>query len=104
MPEPPKVSAPNTLSLSQLVTGCKVFVARPSEGPSVARKAEILSSREKKLSRAEKKGTAPEGKQTKEEDKVEYYVHYVEFNKVRSSFRSSQRLTLTPCHSDWTNG
>lgn len=86
----PVVSAPNTLSLSNLITGCKVFVERPSEARD--RKAEILSMRDKAVSRAEKKRAAEQralseatGEVVQLEvpgDKVEYYVHYVEFNKV----------------------
>lgn len=108
MPEPPKpkISAPNTVNFSQLVTGCKVYVSRPSEG-NVSRKAEILSSREKKLTRAEKKaGDAHADGKLSKEDTVEYYVHYVEFNKVCCSLFipfHSLILSLRRCR-DWTSG
>lgn len=53
--------------LSSLVTGCKVYVDRPLE--KMSRKAEILATRSKKVLRGE-------------ESVLEYYVHFVEFNKV----------------------
>lgn len=110
MDPPPKpiISPPNTLVLSQIVTGCKVFVDRPvsldNPNPEV-RKAEILSIRERKLGKEERQekkarlkaakegGAAAEEAKKKEEeeersrqqgDRLEYYCHYVEFNKVRS--------------------
>lgn len=80
-PPKPVVSPPNTVLLVNIVSGCKVFVERPSEPEP--RKAEILSIRTKKLSRAARKETnAMQLDQTPDEEKLEYYVHYVEFNKV----------------------
>lgn len=83
------------------MTGCKVFVQRPiSRDVPVeeVRKAEILSIRERKLGRTERKERKQRikaGEKEKEkvvqeesvgqgaEDRLEYYIHYVEFNKVR---------------------
>jgi hypothetical protein len=53
----------------------------------MSRKAEILSLREKKISRAEKKKKKAEEEMevnggTTATSTTEYYVHYVEFNKV----------------------
>lgn len=98
------------MTLSQIITGCKVYVERtihpdkPDE--TEVRKAEILSIRERKLGRAERKerkarlraaqddqeAAEAQRKQLEEEeekarsggDRLEYYCHYVEFNKVRS--------------------
>ena len=108
-PPKPVISPPNTLTLSQIITGCKVYVERtihperPDE--TEVRKAEVLSIRERKLGRAERKerkarlraaqddqeAAEAQRKQLEEEeekarsggDRLEYYCHYVEFNKVR---------------------
>lgn len=81
------ISPPNTVSLPSIISGCKVFVERPNEPEP--RKAEILSIRTKKLSRAAKRAEAANAMDVDGEKKVvqpaeelEYYVHYVEFNKV----------------------
>lgn len=73
--------------LKDVASGCKVFVERPNE--PLPRKAEILSIRQKKLTRAERRATLDAGVSIEDavnaipdEEKLEYYVHYVEFNKV----------------------
>ncbi|GAA6008761.1 hypothetical protein JCM10207_001712 [Rhodosporidiobolus poonsookiae] len=115
-PPKPIISPPNTLTLSQIVTGCKVFVQRPVSTdvpvPEV-RKAEILSIRERKLGRAERRerkallkegGAAAEEARRREEeeergrqegDLLEYYCHYVEFNKRLDEWVSSSRILLS---------
>ena len=82
----PVISPPNTVALANLATGCKVFVERPSEPQP--RKAEILSMRTKKLSRAARKATLEtdiDVDQKPADELLEYYVHYVEFNKIGSA-------------------
>ena len=78
------------------MTGCKVFVERPLEDEP--RKAEVLSMRTKQLSRAAKRAQK-DGSMDVDlvpvEEKLEYYVHYVEFNKVRSvPARACTRLVV----------
>lgn len=97
MPKP-VISPPNTIALKDITSGCKVYVERSNE--PAPRKAEILSIREKKLSRAARKATLDSGvsvedavKNMPDQDKLEYYVHYVEFNKVGSVDRAL-RVTL----------
>ncbi|OZJ06438.1 hypothetical protein BZG36_00557 [Bifiguratus adelaidae] len=69
-----------TFSLSQVVIGCKVFVAKlMSNNETEFRKAEILSIR----------GRPDDG------SKHEYYVHYVEFNKRLDEWVDASRLNLT---------
>jgi hypothetical protein len=75
--EPPKAiitQGPHTIG--SIIRGCKLFVERPDDEP---RKAEILSIRDSRRSRRHNDGATPtdEG-----EGRLEYYVHYVEFNKV----------------------
>lgn len=87
-PPKPVISAPNTVLLKDVTAGAKVYVARPNEPQP--RKAEILSIRQKKLTRAERRATLDAGVSVEDAlnavpdgEKLEYYVHYVEFNKVR---------------------
>lgn len=111
-PPKPVISPPNTVALVNLVTGCKVFVERPAE--PLPRKAEILSMRTKKLSRAARKATLDTDMDVDKppaDELLEYYVHYVEFNKVRRGGfglgRSRAGADLGTCalsRSDWTNG
>ncbi|GAA6043894.1 hypothetical protein JCM8097_004292 [Rhodosporidiobolus ruineniae] len=117
-PPKPIISPPNTLTLSQIVTGCKVFVERPVSRdvpvPEV-RKAEILSIRERKLGRQERKerkerlraaeetgDAAAEQKKQEDEDernrqgdRLEYYCHYVEFNKRLDEWVPGSRILLS---------
>jgi hypothetical protein len=80
------VSAGNTIQLAQLITGCKVWVERPA--PEEPRKAEILSIRATRQPRPprNKDGTRPKLTDEQLRPTTEYYVHYVDFNKV-GSFR-----------------
>ncbi|BGP16818.1 hypothetical protein JCM10213_004665 [Rhodosporidiobolus nylandii] len=118
-PPKPIISPPNTLALSQIVTGCKVYVERPVSSEvaeAEVRKAEILSIRERKLDRQERKekkarlkaaqegGEAAEEALRKEEeeernrqggDRLEYYCHYVEFNKRLDEWVSGNRILLS---------
>jgi histone acetyltransferase HTATIP len=74
--DPPKAiitQGPHTLG--SIVRGCKLFVERPNDEP---RKAEILSIRDSGLARRNAEGASP----SQSEGRLEYYVHYVEFNKV----------------------
>lgn len=81
-PEGP-VTAGNTIQLAQLVTGCKVWVERPA--PEEPRKAEILSIRATRIQRPPRNKDGSRVKLTEEQKRpsTEYYVHYVDFNKVR---------------------
>lgn len=86
-PEGP-TSAGNTVQLSQLVTGCKVWVERPA--PEEPRKAEILSIRSTRIQRPPRNKDGTRAKLTEEQMRpsTEYYVHYVDFNKVRQPLRA----------------
>lgn len=79
-------SAGNTVQLSQLVTGCKVWVERPA--PEEPRKAEILSIRATRIQRPprNKDGTRAQLSEEQMRPSTEYYVHYVDFNKVSRAF------------------
>ncbi|GAA5871633.1 hypothetical protein JCM16303_000815 [Sporobolomyces ruberrimus] len=114
-PPKPIISPPNTLTLSQITSGCKVYVQRPvSRDVPVeeVRKAEILSIRERKLGRSERKerkqrlkdGKGPEQVEKPEAveetvgdglDRLEYYIHYVEFNKRLDEWIPASRILLS---------
>ncbi|GAA5956109.1 hypothetical protein JCM21900_002596 [Sporobolomyces salmonicolor] len=114
-PPKPLISPPHTLALSQIVTGCKVFVQRPVSvdvPEAEVRKAEILSIRERKLGRAERKEKKARLKAQQEngqealpkeddhqdglgEDRLEYYIHYVEFNKRLDEWIPASRILLS---------
>ncbi|BGP40690.1 Histone acetyltransferase [Rhodotorula kratochvilovae] len=121
-PPKPIISPPNSLTLSQIATGCKVYIQRqihpdrPNE--TEVRKAEILSIRERKIGRAERRekkarlraaqdgGEEAQAELEREEreaderrkqegDHLEYYCHYVEFNKRLDEWVSSHRILLS---------
>ncbi|ORY55728.1 acyl-CoA N-acyltransferase [Leucosporidium creatinivorum] len=99
-PPKPVISAPNTVLLKDVSSGCKVFVERPNEPEP--RKAEILSIRQKKLTRAERRATLDAGVSIEDavnaipdEEKLEYYVHYVEFNKRLDEWILGSRILLS---------
>ena len=68
-------------SLSELVAGCKVFVTRQGEPKPL--KSEILSLRENKH-RARLAKASPEADLADSSSLLDYYIHYVGWNKVRS--------------------
>ncbi len=103
----PRISAAGTYSIKDIVAGCKIFVEKPdaTSGEVEQRQAEILSVREKpkpRLSKrleaaalAEANGGAPPDDEDAAKDKLEYYVHYCEFNKRLDEWVPGRRLVLT---------
>jgi histone acetyltransferase HTATIP len=75
-----------------VVPGVKIFVDKPlPSGQSEQRKAEILSTRDKPPPSAfAPKPSAPSDPR----DDIEYYVHYVEFNKRLDEWVGGSRLVL----------
>lgn len=97
----PKVSAGGTYKIEDISIGCSVFVSKPdvSTGEVEQRKAEILSVREKpkpRISRKEKEEAEKNGigKEEKKEERLEYYVHYSEFNKRLDEWINGTRILL----------
>ena len=101
----PAFSAGGTYSLEDVIVGSKLFVQKPdiASGEVEERKAEILSIREKPKPRV------PRGEKPKEsgpvatpapEDRLEYYVHYSEFNKRLDEWVSGARL-ITGREIEW---
>jgi len=97
--QPVLTSAGGTYQIEDIQVGCSVFVEKPdvSSGEVEQRKAEILSVREKpkpRISRKEKEKEDREGKTEKKEERLEYYVHYSEFNKRLDEWISGTRILL----------
>lgn len=97
----PATNAGGTYTLEDVVVGSKLFVQKPdlATGEIEERKAEILSIREKPKPRI------PRGEQQAAkaaalllpapEERLEYYVHYSEFNKRLDEWVSGVRLIIT---------
>ena len=73
-----------------MTPGVKIFVLKPlGTGVDEQRKAEILSTRERP-----KSAYAPKTEDIDPRDELEYYVHYVEFNKRLDEWVGGSRLVL----------
>ncbi|PWN54184.1 putative ESA1-histone acetyltransferase [Violaceomyces palustris] len=100
----PLTSPGGSYTLEEVVVGCKIFVEKPDviTGELEQRKAEILSVREKPKPRLTKRELAAnEGKPAPTiEEKLEYYVHYCEFNKRLDEWVSGTKL-ITSKEIEW---
>lgn len=108
----PQTSAGGTYSLEDVVVGSKVFVQKPdvATGEVEERKAEILSIRERPKPRVprhlqqeqkdKEEAAAAAGTGPKPEERLEYYVHYSEFNKRLDEWVSGSRL-ITSREIEW---
>lgn len=78
-----------------MTAGVKIFVNKPlPNGQSEQRKAEILSTRDKPPPSAFAPKPGPDDPPPDPRDDVEYYVHYVEFNKRLDEWVGGSRLVL----------
>lgn len=101
----PVTNAGGTYALEDVVVGSKIFVRKPdvATGETEERKAEILSIREKpkprnlRLTNGDKK---EETATPSAEERLEYYVHYSEFNKRLDEWVSGARL-ITSREIEW---
>lgn len=106
VPAGPITSPGGTYSVEDVIVGCKIFVEKPdaSTGEIEQRKAEILSVREKpkpRLSAAQREALKTDPKpEPKPEERLEYYVHYCEFNKRLDEWVPGTRL-LTRWEIEW---
>lgn len=105
------MSAGGAYHIEDVVVGSKIFVKKPdvSTGEIEERKAEILSIREKpkpRVPRFQVNGTAAGDAKDKQgeagasatpsaEERLEYYVHYSEFNKRLDEWVSGTRLVTS---------
>jgi histone acetyltransferase HTATIP len=95
----PASSAGGTYTLEDVIVGSKIFVQKPdlATGEVEERKAEILSIREKpkpRVPRGEKQAVS-DAPQASIEERLEYYVHYSEFNKRLDEWVSGSRLIIS---------
>ncbi|KAJ9475064.1 putative Histone acetyltransferase ESA1 (putative) [Pseudozyma hubeiensis] len=97
--EGPQISPGGTYGLEDVIVGCKAFVQKPDvvTGEMEERQAEILSIREKPKPRLTKKQQAELANKPVPtlEEKLEYYVHYCEFNKRLDEWVSGTRLVTS---------
>lgn len=100
-------STGGTYSIEDVVVGSKIFVKKTDavSGDIEERKAEILSIREKpkpRLPRGQAKanGEGAQDQQPSMEERLEYYVHYSEFNKRLDEWVSGTRL-ITSRDIEW---
>lgn len=83
------------LTVQEVTPGVKIFVDKPlPSGASEQRKAEILSTREKPKPSAFAPKPPAGAPPPDPRDDVEYYVHYVEFNKRLDEWVGGSRLVL----------
>ncbi|MBW0481936.1 hypothetical protein O181_021651 [Austropuccinia psidii MF-1] len=100
---PPLISPPNTVLLSAIITGCKVLAKRLDEPEPV--KAEVLGIRPGKTarrSRLSKTATnnlndeenGSESGPEKDEDNLEFYLHWIGYNKRLDEWVTGSRVFL----------
>ncbi|TDL25919.1 histone acetyltransferase ESA1 [Rickenella mellea] len=92
---PPIISPGGTYAIETISVGCKVFIRRKdADGEWEERLAEVLSIRDKPInsySSRRNKGTDP----SMAEDKLEFFVHWDQFNKRLDEWISGSRVILT---------
>ncbi|EIN11748.1 hypothetical protein PUNSTDRAFT_131903 [Punctularia strigosozonata HHB-11173 SS5] len=96
--EPAPISKGGTYNIQTVSVGCKIYIRRPGpDGQEEERLAEILSIREKPQNRysRRKPQEQEEAQPEKPEDKLEYFVHWDQFNKRLDEWVSGSRLILT---------
>ncbi|KAG8933087.1 Histone acetyltransferase [Tulasnella sp. 419] len=95
--EPPIITPGGTYSIDAVGIGYKIWVRRPVPGGGEEqRKAEVLSVRDKPKPLYQLPiPRAGSTSQTAEEDKREYYIHWVEFNKRLDEWVAGSRLVLS---------
>ncbi|KAI8459888.1 histone acetyltransferase htatip, partial [Phakopsora pachyrhizi] len=97
----PLISSPNTVSLGSIITRCKVFAKRLDEKDPV--KAEILGIRTVKPSRRSRFAKplddsneleSENGSGDKEEERLEFYLHWIGYNKRLDEWVTGSRIRL----------
>ncbi|KAE9404062.1 histone acetyltransferase [Gymnopus androsaceus JB14] len=98
-PLPPPVITPGgTYTLQTISVGCKVYITRPGpKGQTEERLAEILSIRDKPVNpyAHRNKGVKEEDIENRKiEEKLEFFVHWDQFNKRLDEWVSGTRILL----------
>lgn len=94
---PSLVGAGGSYTLDQVTVGSKVFVEKSNAdtGETEQRLAEVLSIREKKKSRLRALLDEDGGQKDAEGPRLDFYVHYCDFNKRLDEWVSCSKLVLS---------
>ncbi|OSD06818.1 histone acetyltransferase ESA1, partial [Trametes coccinea BRFM310] len=95
---PPPITPGGTYSIQTVSVGCKLFIRRPGpEGQEEERLAEILSIRDKPTNTyaTRQAGEIKQEEPQKPEDRLEFFVHWDQFNKRLDEWVSGSRLVLS---------
>ncbi|OBZ67012.1 Histone acetyltransferase ESA1 [Grifola frondosa] len=97
--EPPLLSIGGTYSIQTVSVGCKIYIRRQNpDGDEEERLAEILSIRDKPVTPyagRQKGGVKQEEEPQRLEDRLEFFVHWDQFNKRLDEWVSGSRLVLS---------
>ncbi|KAJ3936510.1 MAG: histone acetyltransferase, MYST superfamily [Lentinula lateritia] len=96
---PPVINPGGTYTLQSICVGCKVYISRPGpNGTTEERVAEILSIRDKPVNpyarRSNDVKEEEEADNKKPEEKIEFFVHWDQFNKRLDDWVSGTRILL----------
>ncbi|EMD37336.1 hypothetical protein CERSUDRAFT_135875 [Gelatoporia subvermispora B] len=94
--EPPPISSGGTYSLEAISVGCKVYIRRQNpDGETEERLAEILSIRDKPTNPYAARQTGIKQEPLNPEDRLEFFVHWDQFNKRLDGWVSGSRIVLS---------
>ncbi|KAK1233168.1 Histone acetyltransferase [Marasmius sp. AFHP31] len=94
---PPIITSGGQWTIQSVAVGCKVYITRPGpNGGTEERLAEILSIRDKPVNPyASRKAVKEEESEKKPEEKLEFFVHWDQFNKRLDEWVSGARVVLS---------
>ncbi|PSR81192.1 hypothetical protein PHLCEN_2v6527 [Hermanssonia centrifuga] len=96
--EPPPITPGGTYSIQTVSVGCKIFIRRQNpDGETEERLAEILSIRDKPTNAyaSRLKGGIKQEESQAPEDRLEFFVHWDQFNKRLDDWVPGSRLVLS---------
>ncbi|TCD69826.1 Histone acetyltransferase [Steccherinum ochraceum] len=97
--EPAPVSLGGTYTIQTVSVGCKIYIRRPGpSGQDEERLAEILSIRDKPINpyaATLKTNAVKQEEAQRPEDRLEFFVHWDQFNKRLDEWVSGSRLILS---------
>ncbi|KAI0780098.1 acyl-CoA N-acyltransferase [Fomes fomentarius] len=93
---PPPITPGGTYSIQTVSVGCKLYIRRPgSDGKEEERLAEILSIRDKPTNTYGTRAIKREDEPQRPEDRLEFFVHWDQFNKRLDDWVPGSRLVLS---------
>ncbi|KAH9949605.1 histone acetyltransferase [Amylocystis lapponica] len=93
--EPPPITPGGMYTIQTVSVGCKIYIRRQgSDGESEERLAEVLSIRDKPTN-PYARGTVKQEEPTRPEDRLEFFVHWDQFNKRLDEWVAGSRLVLS---------